>query len=163
MVTIQRLSRPDLAAPDRRRPLGGATLTIVFRGGFQHDAVAPDLVHPSRCSRPDGAARRGQGAGRAMAAAGHRLYLVSGSVRDALLAGRAVTWTHHDAARRQLAVLKGDAIWKTADPRTVGAAGPDHRGITTFRADAYHDRRDPQPGRRVQRVHRRRPGAATSR
>lgn len=77
------------------------------------------------------------------AAAGHRLYLVGGSVRDALL-GREVsdldftTDARPDAVQ---AVVKGwaDAVWDTGI--AFGTVGARRRGttveITTFRADAY--------------------------
>lgn len=77
------------------------------------------------------------------AAAGHRLYLVGGSVRDALL-GRLssdldfTTDAHPDRVRR---IVSGwaDALWDTGiEFGTIGAA---RRGvtceITTFRADVY--------------------------
>ncbi|MHA6620362.1 CCA tRNA nucleotidyltransferase [Pseudonocardia sp. DLS-67] len=77
------------------------------------------------------------------AAAGHRLYLVGGSVRDALL-GRDVsdldftTDARPDAVQ---AVVEGwaDAVWDTGI--AFGTVGARRRGttveITTFRADAY--------------------------
>jgi poly(A) polymerase len=77
------------------------------------------------------------------AAAGHRLYLVGGSVRDALL-GRDVSdldFTTDARPDAVLAVLKGwaDAIWDTGI--AFGTIGARRRGatveITTFRADAY--------------------------
>jgi poly(A) polymerase len=77
------------------------------------------------------------------AAAGHRLYLVGGSVRDALLDRGQTDLDLATDARPPavLAVLEGwaDAVWDTGiDFGTVGAR---RRGvtveITTFRADAY--------------------------
>ncbi|MHA6623775.1 CCA tRNA nucleotidyltransferase [Pseudonocardia sichuanensis] len=77
------------------------------------------------------------------AAAGHRLYLVGGSVRDALL-GRDISdldFTTDARPDAVLAVLKGwtDAIWDTGI--AFGTIGARRRGttveITTFRADAY--------------------------
>jgi poly(A) polymerase len=77
------------------------------------------------------------------AAAGHRLYLVGGSVRDALL-GREqsdldfTTEAHPPAV---LALLEGwaEAVWDTGI--AFGTVGARRRGvtveITTFRADAY--------------------------
>ena len=76
-------------------------------------------------------------------AAGHRLYLVGGSVRDALLGRPAedldfTTDAHPDAV---LALLEGwaDAVWETGI--AFGTVGARKRGtaveITTFRADAY--------------------------
>lgn len=77
------------------------------------------------------------------AAAGHRLYLVGGSVRDALL-GRGSTdldFTTDARPERIQEIVAGwaDAVWDTGIAfGTVGAA---RRGvtceITTFRADSY--------------------------
>ena len=76
-------------------------------------------------------------------AAGHRLYLVGGSVRDALL-GRPVgdlDFTTDARPDAVLALLSGwaDAVWDTGIAfGTVGARrGRDTVEITTFRADAY--------------------------
>ncbi|HXV91811.1 MAG TPA: CCA tRNA nucleotidyltransferase [Pseudonocardia sp.] len=77
------------------------------------------------------------------AASGHRLYLVGGSVRDALL-GRAVEdldFTTDARPDAVLALLEGwaDAVWDTGIG--FGTVGARRRGttveITTFRADAY--------------------------
>ena len=77
------------------------------------------------------------------AAAGHRLYLVGGSVRDALL-GREqsdLDFTTDARPPAVLAVLEGwaDAVWDTGI--AFGTVGARRRGvtveITTFRADAY--------------------------
>ncbi|MHA6786055.1 CCA tRNA nucleotidyltransferase [Pseudonocardia saturnea] len=77
------------------------------------------------------------------AAAGHRLYLVGGSVRDALL-GRGVNdldFTTDARPQAVLAVLAGwaDAVWDTGIAfGTVGARRHGHTvEITTFRADSY--------------------------
>ncbi|WP_372452707.1 CCA tRNA nucleotidyltransferase [Pseudonocardia nigra] len=76
-------------------------------------------------------------------AAGHRLYLVGGSVRDALLRrdSQDLDFTTDARPDAVLALLAGwaDAVWDTGiDFGTVGAR---KRGttveITTFRADAY--------------------------
>jgi poly(A) polymerase len=76
-------------------------------------------------------------------AAGHRLYLVGGSVRDALL-GREVSdldFTTDARPDAVLALLSGwaDAVWDTGI--AFGTVGARRRGetveITTFRADAY--------------------------
>ena len=81
--------------------------------------------------------------GARFAAAGHQLYLVGGSVRDALL-GRLqsdldfTTDAHPDAI---LAVVEGwaEATWETG--RTFGTIGAQRAGfrleITTFRSDTY--------------------------
>ena len=77
------------------------------------------------------------------AAAGHRLYLVGGSVRDALL-GRAVSdldFTTDARPEAVLALLEGwaEAVWDTGI--AFGTVGARRHGetveITTFRADAY--------------------------
>jgi len=77
------------------------------------------------------------------AAAGHRLYLVGGSVRDALL-GRDVSDLDFTTDARPDAVLAAvsgwaDAIWDTGI--AFGTVGARRHGttveITTFRADAY--------------------------
>ncbi|MFI9008626.1 CCA tRNA nucleotidyltransferase [Actinosynnema sp. NPDC053489] len=77
------------------------------------------------------------------AAAGHRLYLVGGSVRDALL-GRVpgdLDFTTDARPARILELLKGwaDATWDTGI--AFGTVGATRRGrtveITTFRADSY--------------------------
>jgi poly(A) polymerase len=77
------------------------------------------------------------------AEAGHRLYLVGGSVRDALLGREAGDLDFTTDARPEavLDVLSGwaDAIWDTGI--AFGTVGARRRGttveITTFRADAY--------------------------
>jgi poly(A) polymerase len=77
------------------------------------------------------------------AAAGHRLYLVGGSVRDAML-GRLsgdLDFTTDARPPKILALLKGwaDAIWDTGI--AFGTVGATKHGqtveITTFRADSY--------------------------
>ena len=78
------------------------------------------------------------------AAAGHRLYLVGGSVRDALLGRRGggdLDFTTDARPQQVLRILDGwaDAVWETGiDYGTVGAR---RHGttleITTFRADSY--------------------------
>ena len=77
------------------------------------------------------------------AAAGHRLYLVGGSVRDALLNREQTDLDFTTDARPPavLAVLAGwaEAVWDTGI--AFGTVGARRRGltveITTFRADAY--------------------------
>jgi poly(A) polymerase len=77
------------------------------------------------------------------AAAGHRLYLVGGSVRDALLGRGADDLDFTTDARPDavLALLAGwaEAVWDTGI--AFGTVGARRRGttleITTFRADAY--------------------------
>ena len=80
---------------------------------------------------------------RRFAAAGHRLYVVGGSVRDALL-GREQTdldFTTDARPPAVLALLEGwaDAVWEIGI--AFGTVGARRRGITleitTFRADAY--------------------------
>ncbi|MGX7823765.1 CCA tRNA nucleotidyltransferase [Actinokineospora sp. 24-640] len=85
------------------------------------------------------------------AAAGHRLYLVGGSVRDALIGkpGTDLDFTTDARPEHVMALVKdwADAVWDTGIAfGTVGAAkGGQTCEITTFRADAY-DRvsRNPQ-------------------
>jgi poly(A) polymerase len=79
------------------------------------------------------------------AAAGHRLYLVGGSVRDALLdrldAGGDLDFTTDARPDAVLALVEGwaDAVWDTGI--AFGTVGIRRRGatceITTFRADSY--------------------------
>jgi poly(A) polymerase len=78
-------------------------------------------------------------------AAGHRLYLVGGSVRDALLGrspdGGDLDFTTDARPPQVLQILAGwaDAVWDTGIE--YGTVGARRRGvtmeITTFRADAY--------------------------
>lgn len=84
-------------------------------------------------------------------AAGHQLYLVGGSVRDALL-GRTspdldFTTDAHPAAVQRILRGRAEAMWDTGiEFGTIGAAfGGQRVEITTFRADQY-DRvsRNPQ-------------------
>ncbi|CAM2971044.1 CCA tRNA nucleotidyltransferase [Mycobacterium intermedium] len=81
--------------------------------------------------------------GAAFAAAGHELYLVGGSVRDALL-GRLSPDLDFTTDARPEQVQKivrswADAIWETGiEFGTVGVGKGEHRlEITTFRADTY--------------------------
>jgi poly(A) polymerase len=81
--------------------------------------------------------------GSAFAAAGHELYLVGGSVRDALL-GRLSPDLDFTTDARPEQVQKivrpfADAMWETGiEFGTVGAGKGDYRlEITTFRADRY--------------------------
>lgn len=84
-------------------------------------------------------------------AAGHRLYLVGGSVRDALLRRHSpdldfTTDAHPDQVQR---IVRGwaDALWDTGIAfGTVGVGKGGHRlEITTFRADRYDQvSRNPQ-------------------
>ncbi|MDG5483277.1 CCA tRNA nucleotidyltransferase [Mycolicibacterium gadium] len=81
--------------------------------------------------------------GRVFADAGHELFLVGGSVRDALLGrlGNDLDFTT-DARPEQLqAMLRGwaDALWDTGiEFGTIGVGkGDDRLEITTFRADTY--------------------------
>jgi poly(A) polymerase len=92
-----------------------------------------------------------RGLGALFAGAGHQLYLVGGSVRDAVLQRLSPDLDFAtDARPDQLQKLLrpwADALWDTGiEFGTVGAAKGDHRvEITTFRADRY-DRvsRNPQ-------------------
>jgi poly(A) polymerase len=81
--------------------------------------------------------------GSAFEAAGHQLYLVGGSVRDALL-GRLSPDLDFTTDARPEQVQKivrpfADAVWDTGiEFGTVGVGKDDHRlEITTFRADTY--------------------------
>ena len=82
--------------------------------------------------------------GRLFADAGHELYLVGGSVRDALLDrldGKDLDFTT-DARPDQIQRIVGpwsDAMWDTGiEFGTIGALkGDDRLELTTFRADAY--------------------------
>jgi poly(A) polymerase len=75
--------------------------------------------------------------------AGHELYLVGGSVRDALLGRLSPDLDFTTDARpeqvRQILRRWADAVWETGiEFGTVGVGKGDHRlEITTFRADAY--------------------------
>ena len=81
--------------------------------------------------------------GRAFADAGHDLYLVGGSVRDALLGrlGTDLDFTTDARPERMQKLLRGwaDALWDTGiEYGTVGVGkGDDRMEITTFRADTY--------------------------
>ncbi len=99
------------------------------------------------------------------AAAGHRLYLVGGSVRDALLGRpeRRPGLHHRRPPGRpcwRCSAGWADAIWETGI--AFGTVGARRAGatveITTFRADAY-DRVTRNPVVAFGDVHRRRPGA----
>ncbi|CDO08025.1 CCA tRNA nucleotidyltransferase [Mycolicibacterium cosmeticum] len=89
--------------------------------------------------------------GAVFAAAGHELYLVGGSVRDALL-GRVYTDLDFttDARPEQMQKLLrgwGDALWDTGiEFGTIGVGKGEHRlEITTFRSDSYDQvTRNPQ-------------------
>ncbi|MGW5051235.1 CCA tRNA nucleotidyltransferase [Actinokineospora sp. NPDC004072] len=77
------------------------------------------------------------------AAAGHRLYLVGGSVRDALLGrlGTDLDFTTDARPEQVMALVRGwaDGVWDTGIAfGTVGVAKAGQTcEITTFRADAY--------------------------
>ncbi|RDH75613.1 CCA tRNA nucleotidyltransferase [Mycolicibacterium moriokaense] len=81
--------------------------------------------------------------GRVFAEAGHELYLVGGSVRDALLGrlGTDLDFTTDARPEQMQAMLRSwaDALWDTGiDFGTVGVGKGDQRiEITTFRADTY--------------------------
>lgn len=81
--------------------------------------------------------------GSAFASAGHELYLVGGSVRDALLGRLSPDLDFTTDARpeqvQQILRRWADSIWDTGiEFGTVGVGKGDHRlEITTFRADAY--------------------------
>jgi poly(A) polymerase len=89
--------------------------------------------------------------GRRFAAAGHRLYLVGGSVRDAVLGRLTADLDFTTDARPETiqAVMRpwADALWDTGiDYGTVGVGKAGLRlEITTFRADSYDQvSRNPQ-------------------
>ncbi len=81
--------------------------------------------------------------GTVFAAAGHTLYLVGGSVRDALLGrlGSDLDFTTDARPEQMQAFLRpwADALWDTGiEFGTVGVGKAGHRlEITTFRADSY--------------------------
>ncbi|BDB45800.1 MULTISPECIES: CCA tRNA nucleotidyltransferase [Mycobacterium] len=81
--------------------------------------------------------------GAAFAAAGHELYLVGGSVRDALLGRLSPDLDFTTDARpdqiQQIVRPLADALWDTGiQYGTVGVGRGEHRlEITTFRADTY--------------------------
>ena len=98
------------------------------------------------------------------AAAGHRLYLVGGSVRDALLGrdGRPTSTSPPTPARPRCSRCSSgwaDAVWDTGI--AFGTVGARRHG--THRRDHHVPRRrlrprHPQPRRRLRRHHRGRPG-----
>ena len=81
--------------------------------------------------------------GRLFADNGHQLYLVGGSVRDALLGrlGSDLDFTTDARPEQMQRFLRGwaDALWDTGiEFGTVGVGkGPDRLELTTFRADSY--------------------------
>ncbi|MGU3503131.1 CCA tRNA nucleotidyltransferase [Mycobacterium sp. C31M] len=81
--------------------------------------------------------------GAVFAAAGHELYLVGGSVRDALLGrlGTDLDFTTDARPAQMQKLLRGwaDALWDTGiEFGTLGVGKDGHRlEITTFRADTY--------------------------
>jgi poly(A) polymerase len=88
-------------------------------------------------------AKVSQELGRRFAAAGHELYLVGGTVRDALLERSSpdVDFTTDASPEQILAVVRGwdDGTWlQGARYGTVGVRKGDFRlEITTFRSDVY--------------------------
>jgi len=89
--------------------------------------------------------------GRVFADAGHELYLVGGSVRDALLGrlGNDLDFTTDARPEQMQRLLRSwaDALWDTGiEFGTVGVGKDGHRlEITTFRADTYDQvSRNPQ-------------------
>ncbi|OBK77409.1 CCA tRNA nucleotidyltransferase [Mycobacterium sp. 1274761.0] len=81
--------------------------------------------------------------GRLFAEAGHELYLVGGSVRDALLGrlGTDLDFTTNARPDEMVRILRpwADALWDTGiEYGTIGVGKHDQRvEITTFRADTY--------------------------
>jgi len=142
MVTMRPLTGPLHVTGTPLRPTYGRCLEWC---AVPFPAVPPDLVRAQENAAVDLvpihpvadelAAR--------FAAAGHRLYLVGGSVRDALL-GREQTdldFTTDAHPPAVLAALEGwaEAVWDTGI--AFGTIGARRHGttveITTFRADAY--------------------------
>ena len=89
--------------------------------------------------------------GAVFAGAGHELYLVGGSVRDALLGrlGNDLDFTTDARPEQMQSILRGwaDALWDTGiEFGTVGVGKDgDRMEITTFRADSYDQvSRNPQ-------------------
>jgi poly(A) polymerase len=89
--------------------------------------------------------------GAVFAGAGHRLYLVGGSVRDALLgkAGCDLDFTTDARPEQMQAFLRpwAEALWETGiEFGTLGVGKAGHRmEVTTFRADSYDQvSRNPQ-------------------
>ncbi|AFM19996.1 tRNA adenylyltransferase [Mycolicibacterium chubuense NBB4] len=84
-----------------------------------------------------------RGLGRMFADSGHELYLVGGSVRDALLGrlGSDLDFTTDARPEQMQEFLRGwaDAVWDTGIAfGTLGVAkGQDRLELTTFRADTY--------------------------
>ncbi|TFV56405.1 CCA tRNA nucleotidyltransferase [Mycobacterium sp. PS03-16] len=116
-----------------------------------HDAAADAelLARAAVALNRDGDVLRGIGA--VFAAAGHQLYLVGGSVRDALLGrlGSDLDFTTDARPEQMQAFLRpwADALWDTGiEFGTVGVGKAGHRlEITTFRADSYDQvSRNPQ-------------------
>jgi poly(A) polymerase len=117
----------------------------VFAAAPVSDAVASDLVRAQQnavVQMVQVPAVADELAAR-FAAAGHRLYLVGGSVRDALLGrpGGDLDFTTDARPDAVLGLLAGwaDAVWETGI--AFGTVGARRAGatveITTFRADAY--------------------------
>jgi poly(A) polymerase len=141
---------PFSAVPDGAPSDSAVPERVVLDGSVPDPAVPPDLVHaqenalvdlvPIHPVADELAAR--------FAAAGYRLYLVGGSVRDALLGGTRrgrpqtdLDFTTDARPPAVLAALEGwaEAVWDTGI--AFGTVGARRRGvtieITTFRADAY--------------------------
>jgi poly(A) polymerase len=127
-------SFPPSAAPSATSHAGAPGVpTAPVAAGADHTAVV-DLLRYSPVA--DDLAER-------FAAAGHRLYLVGGSVRDALLGRLSADLDFTTDARPEeiQAVLAGwaDAVWDTGI--AFGTVGAGRHGvtceITTFRADSY--------------------------